>query len=57
MIHLVLIQKEHNGHQKFLKLDPNTFKDSTENGSGGSKTWDAINSWKNAYKRLCRKAL
>ena len=35
-----------------MKLDPKTFQNSTENGTGGSKTWDAINSWKNAYKRM-----
>ncbi len=35
-----------------MKLDPNTFQDSTENGTGGSKTWDAVNSWKNSYARM-----
>ncbi len=35
-----------------MKLDPNTFADSTETGSGGSKGYDAINSWKNVYNRM-----
>jgi arylsulfatase A-like enzyme len=35
-----------------MKLDPTTFADSTETGSGGSKGYDAINSWKNVYNRM-----
>jgi len=35
-----------------MKLDPNTFTDSTETGSGGKKGFDAINSWKNSYNRM-----
>ena len=35
-----------------MKLDPKTFADSTETGTGGSLTWDAINSWKNSYNRM-----
>lgn len=35
-----------------MKLDPTTFADSTETGTGGSSTWDAINSWKNSYNRM-----
>ena len=35
-----------------MKLDPKDFADSTETGSGGSETWDAINSWKAVYKRM-----
>lgn len=35
-----------------MKLDPTTFIDSTETGSGGSKGYDAINSWKNVYNRM-----
>ncbi|MFT6715946.1 MAG: arylsulfatase A-like enzyme [Saprospiraceae bacterium] len=35
-----------------MKLDPGTFADSTETGTGGSATWDAINSWKNSYNRM-----
>ncbi len=35
-----------------MKLDPSTFADSTETGSGGSKGYDAINSWKNVYNRM-----
>ena len=32
-----------------MKLDPNTFIDSTETGTGGSKTWDAVYDWKYSY--------
>lgn len=35
-----------------MKLDPNTFEDSTETGSGGSINYDAINSWKNSYNQM-----
>lgn len=35
-----------------MKLDPKTFADSTETGTGGSETWDAVNSWKNSYNRM-----
>ena len=35
-----------------MKLDPNTFVDSTETGTGGSKTWDAVYDWNYSYNQM-----
>jgi len=35
-----------------MKLDPSTFADSTETGTGGSATWDPVKSWKHSYSRM-----
>jgi arylsulfatase A-like enzyme len=35
-----------------MKLDPGTFADSTETGTGGNNKWDAVESWKASYNRM-----